>query len=135
MTRFIIVCIINGMLFGTMDAVINANPFARKLFTVYEPIAKTAINAPAGIVIDLLYGFVIGFLFLLLYNALPGDSGIIKGIVFVLIIWFFRILMGVLSSWMMFTVPVLTLSYVAVTGLLEMLVLGVIYGIFLKPFK
>ena len=134
MVRYILVSIINGLLFGTMDAVINANPFTQRLFKVYSPIAKSTVNAPAGIIIDLAYGFIIGGIFLLLYKALPGESGLVKGISFALIIWFFRVLMGIASSWMMLKIPLTTLLYVAVTGLIEMVILGISYGLFLKPF-
>ncbi len=135
MIRFIIVCILNGILFGILDGGIHGNPYARKMFEVYKPIAKTSINIPAGLFIDLIYGFTIGLLFVVLYKSLPGDTGIIKGISFALILWFFRVVMGVISSWMMFTIPAQTLLYIAVTGLLEMVVLGIVYGVFLKPFR
>lgn len=42
--------------------------------------------------------------------------------------------MNVVTTWMMFKVPVSTLIYTATTGLGEMLILGLIYGVFLKPF-
>jgi hypothetical protein len=117
-----------------MDGVINANPAARKLFEVYKPIAKTSINMPAGIIIDIIYGFAMGFIFLLLYKAFPGNTGLVKGIVFALIVWFFRVLMNTATNWMMFEIPITTLLYVLATGLIEMLILGIIYGLFLKPF-
>jgi len=56
MTRYIIISIISGILFGVLDGIINANPLAQRLYDVYKPIAKTSINVPAGIVIDLVYG-------------------------------------------------------------------------------
>ena len=135
MTRFIIVCILCGIIFGFLDGAIHANPKAKKLFEVYKPIAKTSINIPAGIIIDLIYGFVMGAIFLVLFNALPGSSGLIKGVSFGLIIWFFRVLMGVLSSWMMYNIPLRTLLYIALTGLVEMLIIGILYGLFLRPFN
>jgi len=134
MTKYFIVSILNGLLFGILDGIINANPYTQQLFQVYEPIAKTSINASAGIIIDVFYGLIMGFLFLLLYKSIPGQTGLIKGIVFALIIWFFRVLMSVVTTWMMFTVPTITLLYLAATGLIEMLILGTIYGLFLKPF-
>jgi hypothetical protein len=134
MIRYIVVCILNGLFFGILDGLINANPFARKLFEIYKPISRTSINAAAGLVIDLIYGFVMGGIFLMMYNSLPGASGPEKGINFALIIWFFRVVMGVVSSWMMFTVPVNTLLYTAVTGLIEMILIGLVFGLFLKPF-
>jgi hypothetical protein len=106
-----------------MDGLINGNPFAQKLFAVYKPITRTSVNVPAGIIIDLVYGFAMAGLFILLYNSLPGEAGIVKGMSFALIAWFFRVVMYVGSQWMMFRVPNAALLYMLVTGLLEMLVL------------
>lgn len=134
MLRYITVCLADGILFGILDGLMNVNPYAQRLFEIYKPIAKASINAPAGIVIDIVYSFVIGYLYLLLYKALPGDSGIAKGIIFALIIWFFRVLMNAVSTGMTFRVPMTALVYTAAAGLMEMLILGIVYGLFLKPF-
>ncbi len=133
MITWLIVSIANGVLFGLFDGAINANPLAQKLFEVYKPISRASINVTAGILIDIGYGLVMGFLFLMLYKALPGDSGWTKGLVFGGIIWFFRALMGAVSSWMMYTIPVSALLYSAGAGLVEMLIIGLVFGIFLKP--
>ena len=133
MIRYIIVSIVSGILFGTMDGLINANPLAQKLYEVYKPIAKTAINVPAGIIIDLVYGFVMAGVFLLLYRSLLGETGLLKGISFAFLIWFFRVVMSVISGWMMFNVPIEALLYTIITGLGEMLILGILYGLTLKP--
>src|SRR5512139_1272071 len=111
MTGYIIVGIASGILFGILDGVINANPLAQKLYDVYKPIAKTSLNLPAGIVIDLVYGFVMAGVFLLLYAGLPGETGLLKGISYALLMWFFRVVMHVASQWMMFKVPVKALLY------------------------
>jgi hypothetical protein len=113
--------------------VINANPLAQKLYEVYKPISRTSINPLAGIVIDLVYGFVMAGIFLLLYNSLPGEIGLIKGVSFAILAWFFRVVMQMASQWVMFTIPVKTLLYTLVAGLGEMLILGVFYGLALKP--
>jgi hypothetical protein len=133
MIRFIIVSVVGGILFGAMDALINANPLAQKLYEVYKPIAKESINIPAGVVIDLVYGFVMAGTFLLLYKSLPGESGLVKGITFAFLVWFFRVVMSVVSDWMTVNVPFNALIYKLLTGLGEMLVLGVLYGLTLKP--
>jgi hypothetical protein len=125
------VSIISGILFGVMDGIINANPVAQKLYLVYQPISKKSLNFVAGIAIDLVYGLVMAAVFLLLYKALPGDSGLIKGIIFALLVWFFRVVMQAGSQWLMYTVPVKALLYSLVAGLVEMLVLGIFYGLFL----
>jgi hypothetical protein len=133
MYGFILISIISGILFGLLDGLINANPLARRLYKVYEPIAKTSINPIAGLVIDLVYGFVMAGVFLLLYNSLPGEIGFIKGASFAVMVWFFRVVMHVASEWVMFTIPVKTLLYSLGAGFGEMLILGMLYGLTLKP--
>lgn len=133
MTGFIIVSVASGILFGTMDGLINANPLARRLYEVYRPIARTSLNPLAGILIDLVFGFVMAGLFWLLYASLPGDTGWIKGFSFALIAWFFRVAMSVASQWVLFNVPGKALLYSLLTGMGEMLVLGLFYGLTLKP--
>jgi len=83
--------------------------------------------------IDLVYGFVMAGVFLLLYKSLPGETGLVKGVSFACLVWFFRVVMYTASQWVMFNVPVEALLYSLVTGLGEMLILGVFYGLTLKP--
>jgi hypothetical protein len=116
-----------------MDALINANPLAQRLYRAFEPIARKSINMPAGIAIDLVYGFLMAGLFLILYGSLPGESGLAKGLAFGTIAWFFRVAMQGASQWMMFNIPLTTLLYTLATGLIEMLALGLLYGLTLKP--
>jgi hypothetical protein len=130
MTTYIIVSITTGILFGIMDAILNANPYAQKLLKAYQPIAKKTINAPAGITIDLIYGFTMAAIYLLISPTLPG-SNLTKGITYALILWFFRVVMSTATTWMTLKIPTTTLIYTLITGLLEMLTLGIIYGIFL----
>jgi hypothetical protein len=131
--RYVIVSIVSGLLFGLLDGVINANPLARRLFEVYNPIAKAEVNAPVGIAIDLVYGFAMAGIFVLLYKSLPGRSGLAKGASFALMAGFFRVVMYSASQWMMFNVPAASLIYSTAAGLGEMLSLGLLYGLTLKP--
>jgi hypothetical protein len=133
MKRYIAVSIAAGILFALMDGLINANPLAQALYSVYAPIARAPINAAAGIAIDLLYGFILAGLFLVLYRGIPGRTGIAQGAAFGLITWFLRVVMQAASAWVVFTVPEITLLYFIVAGLGEMLVLGVFLGVALKP--
>ena len=134
MIQYLIVSVVSGILFGVMDGLINANPLAQRLYKAYKPIAKTSLNVPVGIIIDLVYGFVMAGIFLILYTSLPGELGIVKGISFAFLAWFFRVVMSVASQGMMFNVPVRALLYTLLTGLCEMLVLGIFYGWTLTPF-
>lgn len=133
MIRFIVLGAASGILFGLMDALIHANPLAQRLYEYTSPIARTSVNPTAGILIDLSYGFVMAGIFLILYDSLPGNSGVQKGLSYAIIMWFFRVVMSAASEWMTVEVPAVTLGYMLLTGLIEMLVLGVLYGLTLRP--
>lgn len=133
MITYLTIGMVSGILFGILDAAINANPIARRLFSVFQPITRSKINPLAGILIDIVYGFTMAGLFLLLYHSLPGASGILKGISFGAIAWFFRVVMSVASQWLMFRIPIRTLMYSLITGLGEMLIIGILYGVTLRP--
>lgn len=133
MATYILISIISGVLFGFMDGLINANPYAQRLYEVFKPIARTKINVVAGMVIDLIYGFVMAAIFLLLYESLPGDTGFVKGLTYAGVMWFFRVVMMAATWWMMFDIPGKAAAYTLATGLGEMLVLGALYGLTLTP--
>ena len=133
MTGYIIASVVSGIVFGVLDGVINANPLAQRLYQVYRPIARTSLNPVAGIVIDLVYGFVMAGVFLLLYQSLPGETGLVKGVSYGALVWFFRVVMYTASQWVMFNIPLAATLYTLLTGLGEMLILGVLYGLILKP--
>ena len=133
MATYIIVSVVSGVLFGIMDGLINANPMAIKLFEVYKPIAKTSINFVAGMIIDLAYGFILAALFLLVYPSMPGGAGLLKGVSFGVMVWFLRVVMSVASQWVTYKVPVKALLYSLLAGLGEMLILGLLYGLALRP--
>ncbi len=126
---YLVVSLVSGILFGVLDGIINANPLARRLYAVFQPLAKPSLNVIAGITIDLLYGFVLAAVFLLLYASLPGVTGLLKGLSFALGVWFFRVVMQVASQWMVYAIPIKTLLYTLVAGLAEILVLGGLYGL------
>jgi hypothetical protein len=121
------------LLFGVLDGLINANALAQRLYRVFQPIARQSINVAAGVAIDLFYGFVMAGVFVLLYRSLPGESGLAKGISFALVVWFFRVVMMVVTQWMTWKVPLPALLYTLVTGLLEMVILGLLFGLTLRP--
>lgn len=135
MIRYIAISIASGIIFAILDGILNANPIAQKLMESYNPIAKTSINVSAGILIDLFYGFVMCGIFILIYSSLPSDNPVIKGVIYGLIIWFFRVLMSVLTTYMTLQIPVKTLVYISLTGLTEVIIIGIFYGLTIKPIK
>jgi hypothetical protein len=133
MIRYLVVGLASGLLFGALDGVLHANPFAVRLMEAYKPIARVSVNMTAGILIDLVYGFALAGIFLLLYHCLPGKTGPVKGLSFAAGIWFLRVVMNAASTWMAWKIPLETIGYSLAAGLLEMAALGVLYGIALAP--
>ncbi len=131
--HYITISVISGMLFALLDGLFNANPLARKLMECYKPIAKTSVNIFSGIFADIFYGFIMCAIFLLTYNSLPSENPVVKGLVYGIIVWFFRVFMTVISSYMTQKIPVKTLLYISITGLIEVLVIGIFYGLTIKP--
>ena len=132
MLRFIIAAFLTGFLFVVMNGLINGNPYAVKLLECFKPISRQNINVPIGVLVDLLYGFSISGLFIIILPVLPSTNGIVKGITFGVGLWFFKVVMGVISYWMMFNIPGETLIYLLFTGLIEMMILGVLNGLIIK---
>ena len=131
--RYTLVGIASGLLFGIMDALINVNPIAERLYEFNLPIRRTSVDVIAGLLIDLAYGFILMAAFLVLYRSLPGRVGLVKGVSFALLVWFLRVVMSAASQWIMLNMPVAALLYGVLTGLGEMLVLGILYGATLRP--
>ncbi len=121
-----------GVAFAFLDGILNANPLAQRLYAAYRPIARSSINIPAGLAIDLVAGIVMAFLFVRLLPVLPGGP-IARGLAFGLLAWFFRVAMGVASQAVMFNVPGAMLVYSLFAGLVEMCALGLLYGLTLRP--
>ena len=129
--RVLWVGILAGVVFAVLDGLLNANPLAQRLYSTYKPIMRESVNAPLGLAFDLISGLVMASLFVILKPGLPGGF-LVKGFSFGLIAWFFRVAMGVAAQSVMFKIPASTLAYTLVTGLIEMTILGSLYGIALR---
>ncbi len=132
MLRYIAISVSSGLILGFLDGLINANPYAQKLFAVYKPIAKSSVNIALGFGIDILYGFVMAGVFLLVHKSLPGQTALLKGLSFGLIVSFFSVVMHVFSQLVMFRVPPKALIYMFLTGLAEMLMISLFLSLTLK---
>jgi len=127
-TRYVAASIAVGVAFILLDAVVNANPLAEQAYAVFVPIVRPGIAIVPAIAIDLGYGFALSAIFLVLYRALPGRSRFQKGFSFGLLLWFLRVVMSAAGQWVVFAIPETTFTYTVASGLLEMLVLGVLLG-------
>ena len=130
--RYVIISWVCGILYWILDGIIVWNPYARKLYQAYRTNANPSFSLPKSFFVYLVYGFAMAGLFLLLYNSLPGETGIVKGICFGLIAWYFRGFTTVMSQWIFSTVSLKTMGYAAITGVGEALILGMFLGLTLK---
>jgi len=119
------------LVFVILDGLLNANPLAQRLYAVYRPIARQSVNAPLGLLFDIISGVVLAALLVALSPALPGGR-FTKGLAFGVMVWFFRVAMGVAAQAVMFNVPGSALTYSLITGLVEMSILGLLCGFALK---
>jgi hypothetical protein len=129
--RVVIVGVGVGLVFAILDGLLNANPLAQRLYAVYRPIARQSVNAPLGLLFDIISGVVLAALFVGLGPALPGGR-LTKGLAFGVMVWFLRVAMGVAAQAVMFNVPASALAYSLITGLVEMSLLGLICALSLR---
>jgi hypothetical protein len=128
MSAFLFVGLGGGLIFLLLDFLLNVNPLARRLSQPYAPIARAQLPIVPAAAIDLLLGVAMAGVFLLIRPAFPGGTVLGLGIAFGLLAWFFRVLMGALSQWVMFVIPVRTHLYSVAAGLLEMVILGIFFA-------
>lgn len=134
MIRTIVVGLIAGVVFLTLDAIVHANPLAQRLYDVCRPIARPSVDALAGSAIDLGYGVVLAALFVMLRTSLPGKAALTKGLSFGFMVWFLRVFMKVAGEWVTTTLPASTHLYTLVAGLAQvLLVTGVIALLLPQP--
>ena len=134
MLTYLIASFAGGVIFVLLDFVINANPLAQRLNEPYKPIARKRMHLAAAIVIDVLSSFTMAGIFLLLRPAFPGSKIVAAGVFFGLMAWFFHVLMGSLSQWIMFELPLTTHLYSIAAGLVEMVALGLFYAAIFSSF-
>ena len=78
----------------------------------------------AGLVFELINGFVLAVVYAIVHSCLPG-AGWIKGLSFGVLVWMLRVVMWAFSTYMMTGMSPVTISITVVTGLVEMLIIGV----------
>ncbi len=131
MLRVVVVGLAAGVALLVTDAILNANPLAQRLYAAYGPIARSSVNAVAGSLIDLAYGLILAVLFVTLWASLPGETGLVKGLSFGLMVWFLRVVMRVASDWVTTTVPPSTHAYALVGGLVQILLVTALIAVLL----
>jgi hypothetical protein len=117
----------SGMISGFFSVAV----FKLPMFVSDSTLWRKEFNPALSILLDISYGIILAGLFNLIYMSMPG-KGVVRGIAFGLIIWFFKVVMAMGSIRVMFNVSDKILVYWTCTGLLEFLMVGMVLGIFYK---
>jgi hypothetical protein len=100
------------------------------LFAPYSHLAiwRTPPNVGAGLVFDLINGFILVAVYMTIYNGIPG-VGWQKGLNYGIIVGLFRVVMTSFSSIVMYNIPSLVVLTGLITGFIEIVLLCVILAV------
>jgi hypothetical protein len=78
-----------------------------------------------GLIFELINGFMLAVIYAVIHPSLPG-RGWKKGISYGLLVWGLRVVMGAFSNYMMTDMSPTLIAITVVTGLIEVLILGIV---------
>jgi len=128
-TKKILLCsITTGVLFVIFDMVI-----AMSTSPVYSPYSDLTIwkippNILAGLIFDLINGFILVAVYMIIYKGIPG-FGWKKGLNYGIIVGLFRVVMMSFSTIVVYNVPLILVITGLITGYIEIVLLCVILAI------
>ena len=128
-TKKIIACsIVTGVLFVIFDMLIAI--IMSPIYFPYSnlPIWKTPPNILAGLIFDLVNGFVLVAVYMTIYKGIPG-SGWKKGLNYGLIVGLFRVVMMSFSCIVMYNIPLILVITSLITGYIEIVILCMILAV------
>jgi len=126
--------IITGVLFSVFDMLIAMS--TSPIFSPYSdlPIWKTPPNLLAGVIFDLINGFILAGIYTIIYNGIPG-FGWRKGLNYGVFVGLFRVLMSSFSTIVMYNIPLTLVVTSLITGYIEIIILCVILAAVYEKLK
>jgi hypothetical protein len=112
------------MLLGTVGGFVGA----QVLGVPFEQPPGIEDKIKFGLFFELINGFMLALIYAVIYRCLPGQ-GWQKGISYGLIVWGLRVVMWAFSTFMMTDMPPALIAITVVTGLIEVLILGIVIAI------
>jgi cellulose synthase/poly-beta-1,6-N-acetylglucosamine synthase-like glycosyltransferase len=132
--RLIVAGIVASVLFLVLDAALGtAGGFiGAQVFglPVEQPPGFEA-KLTYGLIFELINGFMLAVIYAVIHPSLPG-RGWKKGISYGLIVWGLRVVMWAFSTYMMTDMAPVSIVINAVTGLIEVLILGIVIAVIYK---
>jgi hypothetical protein len=84
-----------------------------------------------GLIFELINGFMLAVIYAVIHPSLPG-LGWKKGLSYGLLVWGLRVVMGAFSTYMMTDMSPILIAITVVTGLIEVLILGIVIAAIYK---
>ena len=132
--RLIVAGIVASVLFLVLDAVLGmAGGFiGAQVFglSVEQPPGIEA-KMKFGLIFELINGFMLAVIYAVIHPSLPG-RGWKKGLSYGLIVWGLRVVMWAFSTYMMTDMAPVSIAINVVTGLIEVLILGIVIAVTYK---
>ena len=126
--RLLVTGLVAAVLFLVLDMVLGmlGGWLGRRLFGL-SPAQPAGIGAKIrlGLVFELINGFLLALIYAVIHTGLPG-RGWTKGLSYGLIVWALRVLMWAFSTYMMTDLAPATIGITVGTGLIEVLILGIV---------
>jgi hypothetical protein len=114
---FLVLDMVFGMAGGWIVAQISGQPIGQP--------AGIEAKMGLGLLFELINGFLLATIYAVIYRCLPGQ-GWAKGISYGFLVWALRVVMWAFSTYMMTDLSPLLIVVTVATGLIEVLVLGVV---------
>jgi len=128
-TKKILACgTITGVLFSLFDMLIAMS--TSPIFSLYSdlPIWKAQPNILAGLIFDLINGFILAAVYTTIYNGIPG-FGWRKGLIYGIFVGLFRVVMSSFSTIVMYNIPLTLVITSLIAGCIEIVVLCIILAV------
>jgi len=126
--RVLVSSLVIGISFIIFDMLIavSINP----LFSSYSDLLiwKTPPNILAGLIFDLINGFILVAVYTIIYNGIPR-LGWEKGLSYGMIVGLFRVVMASFSTIVMYNIPLTMVITSLITGYIEIILLCIILAV------
>jgi cellulose synthase/poly-beta-1,6-N-acetylglucosamine synthase-like glycosyltransferase len=132
--RLIVTGIVASVLFLVLDMVLGtAGGFigAQVFGLPFEQPPGIEAKIKFGLLFEIVNGFMLAVIYAVIHPSLPGQ-GWKKGISYGLIVWGLRVVMWAFSTYMMTDMAPVLIVINVVTGLIEVLILGIVIAVIYK---
>jgi len=132
--RLIVAGIVASVLFLVLDAALGtAGGFigAQVFGLPFEQPPGFEAKVQFGLIFELINGFMLAVIYAVIHPSLPGQ-GWKKGVSYGFLVWGLRVVMWAFSTYMMTDTHPISIAITAVTGLIEVMILGIVIAAIYK---